>query len=166
MKTPPATPSSTAAAGEPLRCPFCDGYGSISMNHTFIECLTCGATGPEIDRKTGFVSERALAAWNRRAAPARQPGTMERVLELARKHESREVLGPAKRVSIDELEKMLSLDPPPKIEIQPDGQVRTVGLDETAGPIAFQFTEKHLLAFANDLLGAAQSQSQGEGGPD
>jgi len=62
---------------EPLPCPFCGGKDDDLRAHStdgsgkwgFIECMPCGARGPDI--RTGYTDEpewrdRAISEWNRR----------------------------------------------------------------------------------------------------
>jgi Lar family restriction alleviation protein len=61
-----------------LPCPFCGeddacvkGGGRVA----YVDCLACGATGPEVTgrRATADLIAGAEAAWNRRAAMGAQP---------------------------------------------------------------------------------------------
>lgn len=81
--------------------------------------------------------------------------TDDEILALAADHESRPVLGPAKRVSIAELEAMLNSEPQPKIELLPNGEARI----EEAPEFRFRFNDPHMLGFARALL----SRANGEG---
>ncbi|QAZ46797.1 Lar family restriction alleviation protein [Mesorhizobium sp. Pch-S] len=51
-------------------CPFCGGTKLHTHNH-FVHCDECFADGPEFDHRDGAdCRTQAIAAWNRRAAPA------------------------------------------------------------------------------------------------
>lgn len=48
-----------------LNCPFCGGISSPERNwrHVWVECDTCDARGPKIDRR--YMS-KAIEIWNKR----------------------------------------------------------------------------------------------------
>lgn len=53
----------------PLPCPFCGSGGRrLIVDPDYVQCLECGATGPECDKRgRGFVPPAAsVEAWNRR----------------------------------------------------------------------------------------------------
>jgi hypothetical protein len=53
----------------PQPCPFCGSSGKrLVVDPDFVQCLECGASGPECDKRgRGFVPPAAsVEAWNKR----------------------------------------------------------------------------------------------------
>ena len=68
-------------------CPFCGENDRLMVHNQskahYVECLVCGACGPvnkEKDCHAGKV--KAIADWNRRAAPENKPLTMEQLRRM------------------------------------------------------------------------------------
>lgn len=53
---------------KPLECPFCREVNAYYMvdgwDHCYIECYSCGATGPKVEYGRGAVS-KAKSLWNK-----------------------------------------------------------------------------------------------------
>jgi Lar family restriction alleviation protein len=60
------TNAQNSGAVELLPCPFCGKSDNVACASTFVECANCGGLGPD-----GPDPNDAIAAWNRRATPAR-----------------------------------------------------------------------------------------------
>lgn len=68
------------------RCPFC-GANATKVYLNAVECLTCGAAGPDVGGQQGSpVAEhraQAIAAWNTRASHAALKAALERLANAA-----------------------------------------------------------------------------------
>lgn len=54
-----------------LPCPFCGGRGEVGGLIPWVECQSCGASGPQAETE-----EAAIAAWNTRAHSAEIAGAL------------------------------------------------------------------------------------------
>ena len=54
-----------------LPCPFCGGRGEVGGLIPWVECQSCGASGPQAETEAA-----AIAAWNRRTHSAEIAGAL------------------------------------------------------------------------------------------